>query len=134
LYLITPLLYPHYTLAGIIPAVEVQFALPADWVATKAPVASLYYPPVTPSAPPLNVHSLSALIHDLTESNQWTESTVLKDWLTEGCTDELIHDLGSVFRCIRGEYSYTSFPKIIGEATEGDDDDVCLRLNMEKVS
>lgn len=105
--------------AGIIPEVEVPFALPADWQATKAPLAELYLPPPTPSVPPINAHSLSTLINDLKESNQWTESTVLKDWLTHGSTDELLHDLGSVFRCIRGEYSYTAFPKIIGEATEG---------------
>jgi hypothetical protein len=114
--------------AGVIPAVETAFALPDDWKATKAKMAELYEPIAEPIAsahstlppPPVDAQSLNALIYDTRQSNQWTETTVLKNWIKNGNIDEFTHqNMGYVFKCISGEYSYTAFPEIIGEAMVG---------------
>jgi hypothetical protein len=122
---------------GVIPAVEIVFAIPVDWQATKAPMTELYAPPIAvlyqpnpsaPSAPLLDVNSLYALIQTLQQSNEWTEAAVLKNWIKTGCIDGLTpQSIGSVFKCIKGEYSYTAFPDIIGEAMFG-------RLNCKHIS
>jgi hypothetical protein len=116
--------------AGITPAVETPFALPVNWHATstKTAMAELYEPIAevsqpsasAPSAPPLDAQSIGSLIQDLKRSNQWTETNVLKNWIKNGnISDFTPQKLGLVFKCISGEYAYTSFPEIIGEAMVG---------------
>jgi hypothetical protein len=107
---------------GINPAVEIPIALPLDWVAEIAPCVKLAYqspPLVQPSAPNMQ-NSVSALIQTLQQSTQWTEIKALKDWISHGNVNEFTHEtLGYVFQTIHGEYSYTAFPEIIGEAMFG---------------
>lgn len=112
--------------SGVVPAVEIAFALPVDWQATTAPMAELYSgppppsAPSAPSAPAFDGNSVSALIQNLNQSNEWTETVVLKDWFINGSIEELTPEsLGSIFQCIHGVHSYRSFPEIIGEAMFG---------------
>jgi hypothetical protein len=68
-----------------------------------------------PPAPLLDAHSVNSLIQNLKQSNQWTETNVLENWIKNG-NIFIPQKLGFVFKCISGEYSYTSFPESIGEA------------------
>jgi hypothetical protein len=125
---------PAYTMA---PQVGVPFARPADWVAEAYPVVNLSTNVhivqamnaaataeagtggIIPSAPSVPLDSVDGLISQLQQGNQWVESSILTEWLTYGDTLSLMNNpqtFQAIFRCIRNEYSYYSFPDILGKA------------------
>lgn len=127
---------------GIAPAVAIEFQKPIGWQAETAPVVVLQAS-VVPSAPmataeivgtsmatavpvpsapgvPGDLSTVPGLVQQLkTSGNQFTETSILKEWLTYGDFSPLTSDpraLSSVFQTIRGEYAYTAFPEALGKA------------------
>eukprot|EP01038_Epipyxis_sp_PR26KG_P015474 gene15474-20880_t len=103
---------------GVSASVEHEYQLPSDWNPVPAKMV------VLPSAPPISTASTSAdvdtssvsyLVNLLQASNSWSEVSVMKEWITYGDLSQITSDnIGSIFSTIKGDYSYTLFPDIIG--------------------
>lgn len=106
--------------SSVVPIVEVDFTRPPEWNAVPAQLVYLNTP--TPAAVavsnPIESSSVAWLIQQLQAANQWTEESLLREWLSFGALDQLAipDSLATVFRCIKGEYSYSVFPESIGAA------------------
>eukprot|EP01038_Epipyxis_sp_PR26KG_P005383 gene5383-7463_t len=66
-------------------------------------------------------NSVGYLLQKLQSSDYWSEITILSEWIAQpGASNQLTPEtLSQLFHCIKGDYSYTMFPEIIGQAMEG---------------
>lgn len=61
--------------------------------------------------------SVPVLIQQLQMGNQFTEAEVLSEWIAVNDVRKISPDqMTQIFQTIRGEYSYASFPELIGKA------------------
>jgi hypothetical protein len=103
---------------GVVPEVEAVYAVPVDWVVPKAdvPTAVLISEQQTVCD---GYDTVDRLIEMVKESNQWQESSVLRDWLVHSPSNISLltaDKMYPLFQGIKGNYSYYTFCQAIGEA------------------
>lgn len=110
--------------SDVVPEVEEAHPVPNDWNAVEIPTAVLILeePEVILSEGYDTVNSLLLMVK---QSSQWWEINALNDWLAHSpnninlLTPDKLHVL---FKCIKGDYSYYTFSKSIGEAMKANID------------
>jgi hypothetical protein len=101
----------------VVPEVEESYPIPADWHGVEIPTAVLILnePEVILSEGYDTVNSLLLMVK---ESSQWWEINALNDWLAHSPNNINLltpDKLFALFGCIKGDYSYYTFSKSIGE-------------------